>query len=104
MSCYLFTCRVYALMYSAVGAPTDNPSDCMTLIPHCSLFLRVYIQVVPTKVEVNQNYLGDRAFSTYQMVASSQIMMVRQTTIVCLYALCAEGCDVRCIANVTLPN
>lgn len=54
----------------------------LTDLSHVSpLPLRCY-QVVPTKVEVNQNYLGQRAFQAYQMVASSQIMMVRTVSVV----------------------
>ena len=34
-------------------------------------------QVVSTKIEVNRNYVGNKAFQAYQMVASSQIMNVR---------------------------
>jgi hypothetical protein len=56
---------------------------------------RAYIQVVPTKVEVNQNYLGDRAFSTYQMVASSQIMMVRIDC--CMLVCCLRSRFVVCV-------
>ena len=33
--------------------------------------------MVSTKVEVNQKFLGEKAFQAYQMVASSQVMMVR---------------------------
>lgn len=36
-------------------------------------------QVVSTKIEVNRNYVGNKAFQAYQMVASSQIMNVRFT-------------------------
>ena len=34
------------------------------------------MQVVSTKIEVNRNYLGEKAFQAYQMVASSQVMNV----------------------------
>eukprot|EP00598_Pedospumella_elongata_P004988 CAMPEP_0184967762 /NCGR_PEP_ID=MMETSP1098-20130426/1017_1 /TAXON_ID=89044 /ORGANISM="Spumella elongata, Strain CCAP 955/1" /LENGTH=392 /DNA_ID=CAMNT_0027489261 /DNA_START=249 /DNA_END=1427 /DNA_ORIENTATION=+ len=38
-----------------------------------------YIKVVSTKIEVNRNYVGNKAFQAYQMVASSQIMNYQDT-------------------------
>jgi hypothetical protein len=72
-------------VFSSSLRVTDVGTDVL-LLTRCTAHI-MHLQVVSTKVEVNQNYLGERAFQAYQMVASSQIMQVCANLRV-LFVLC----------------